>query len=388
MCLVFQSRIALSEQLKKGKELSQKVGPSLNETDSDDSNDEEINVPEQVIDPDNPWLAERKEFSDFMDGYKNFVQTNSNDVNKNDQNKNTEFTENKHKTIKSNVDVNEKNINNLNDDVVLKPLDRMKNKKKKVKKVHRNKVKFITVEDIFTYNDEESFVETLKIVDPQAKNVQFSVNTNTSNENIDTVSTSTIQHNKINNNKPEVIHTVAGTWFVSSDTDYINSNSISNVSSKKKKIHKDVENTFKTVETELKNEINKTLTNLNKVEVKQPIDKVKHECKGVDSDYLKISGKRLKTEFNEPLYEESKMFDKNSFNSDTGGYQDSNIKTDKFTKQVQNIDPTEFLKVTQTSLETEEMEQVEDHLDDNEENDQEKLIAEAFADDDIINEFK
>lgn len=360
----------MSEQLRKGKELTQKVGPSLNETDSDESSDELTNVPEQVIDSDNPWLAERKEFSDFMDGYKNFVQTNCNDLDKNDQNKESKFAEDKHQEIKLNTD--EKNIDYSNDDLIRKPLDKIKKKK-----VHRNKIKNITVEDLSTLNDEESFVEILKIVEPQEKKVQFSGDTIASNKSIDT--DSIIQHNKKNN--PEVIHTVAGTWFVSSDCS-------NKVSSKKKKIHKDVEAMFKTVETELKNEINKKITNLNKVEVKQSASKVKHKSKGVDNDYLKISGKRLKTEFNEPLCEESKILDTNNSNNSVNGYQELNIKTSKSSKHVQNIDPTEFLKVTQTSLETEEMEQVEDHLDDKEENDQEKLIAEAFADDDIINEFK
>lgn len=307
-----------------------------------------------------------------MDGYKNFVQTNCNDLDKNDQNKKSKLAEDKHHATKFNVD--EKNIDKSNNDIIRKPLD--KNEKKKVL---RNKIKNITVKDLSTLNDEESFVEILKIVPPKKK-VQFSGDTIASNKTDSIDIDSTIQHNN-NKNNSEVIHTVAGTWFVSSD-------STNRVSSKKKKIHKDVEATFKTVETELKNEINKKLTNLNKMEIKQPASKVKHESKGNDNDYLKISGKRLKTEFNEPLYEESKMLDMNSSNNSTDGYQELNIKTIKSTKHLQNIDPTEFLKVTQTSLETEEMEQVEDHLDDKEENDQEKLIAEAFADDDIINEFK
>jgi len=175
---------------------------------------------------------------------------------------------------------------------------------------------------------------------------------------------------------------VAGTWYVSSN----NINDDLN----KKKVHKDVEKTFKTVETELKNKINEKLLNINKVKVKQPskTDFVKRQSQEVKSDYLKMNNKRIKAEFNEPLYEDNRTLDTNNLSNTENNLGSANKIVEKPTKQVQNIDPTEFLQMTQVSLETDEMAQVEDHLDDKEENEQDKLIAEAFADDDIINEFK
>lgn len=353
----------------------------MNETDSDNSDNEKIEVSEQVVDPDNPWLAERKEFTDFMAGYKNFVTNNCDDTDKNVQ---KEISKSTSQDKCENIKFDDNNIDVLNDDKIVKPVDEIK-KKKKEKNVHRKKVKHITVDDPSVFSDEESFVQVLKIVDSQEKKVNFSDGTiksetkiNETDENSKT-SSNTLCNKKIKN--IEVIHTVAGKWFVSSDN-------INNVSLKTKKVHKDVANAFKNVEAELKNKIKTKLENINKVEVKQSSTKIKHKSQDANTDYLKINNKRLKTKIIEPLFEDSKMLDKNNSNIIESN-QELNIKTiEKSTKQVQNIDPTEFLQVEQTNLETEEMDQVEDCLDDKETTSQEKLIAEAFADDDIINEFK
>lgn len=320
---------------------------------SDDSDDEEkIEIPEQVIDPENPWLAERKEFSDFMTGYTNFIKNNCNAGDYNDQNESSKLKEN-NETIK---------------------FDELKN--------HHPKVKTVKIDDLSILSDEESDIDVIEIMNPEKNDIiESEIKIYKIDKNI-----------KINSNTPknkknniEIIHTIAGTWYVSSDD--IRVNSI------KKKKHKDVENVFKNVETVLKNKINEkliNLNNLNKVEIKQPSNKdvVKHNNQNLDTDYLKINNKRRKAEFNEPLYENDKILDtinKNNVINNPG----LNTKiTEKSIKQVQDIDPTEFLQVTQTYLETEEMPQIEDHLDDKEKNEQEKLIAEAFADDDIIKEFK
>lgn len=374
---IFQSRIALAEQLRKSKELTQKVGISLNEAEnSEDSDDDQIEVPEQIIDPDNPWLAERKEFTDFMDGYKSFVQNNSNSTDKNDHDEKS----------KSNKEDNEpatlveSNIIKQKNDEMINPIKKVLKKKKKIKN--------ITIEDLSVNSDEESDIEILKIVDPHKKKVHFSddilkpktnlkiIENNSNNKN-----ESTIPQNKKNN--IEIIQTTAGTWFVSSDN-------VNCTNSKKKKMHKDVENAFKTVETELKNKINEKLVNLKNVkDIKShESDLNKRKCQEENSDYLKINNKRTKAEFNEPLYEENKTLNQTNLSNIKNNYR-SDIKIEeKPTKEAQNIDPTAFVHVAQTNLETEEMAQVEDCLDDKEENEQDKLIAEAFADDDIINEFK
>lgn len=354
----------------------------MNETDSDNSDDEKIEVSEQIVDPDNPWLAERKEFTDYMAGYKNFVANNCDDTDKNVQKEKSKLTS---QDDYENTKFDDNNIDVLNDDKIVKPVDNKIKKKKKEKNVQRNKVKLITVNDLSEFSDEESFVEVLKIVDTPEKKVNFSDDTiktqnkiNKTNENSKT-SSNTLCNKKIKNT--EIIHTVAGTWFVSPDN-------INNDSLKTKKVHKDVANAFKNVEAELKNKIKTKLENINKAEVKQSSTKIKHKCQDANTEYLKINNKRLKTEIIEPLFEDSKTSNKNNSNlieSNRG----LNIKTiEKSKKQAQNIDPTEFLQVAQTSLETEEMDQVEDRLDDKETTIQEQLIAEAFADDDIINEFK
>jgi len=367
----------LAEQLRKSKELTQKVQPSLNETnDSDSSDEEQIEISEQVVDPDNPWLAERKEFKDFMVGYNNFVQNNCETKDIHDQHINNKLN-NKNEEIKESE---ENNVNEVKHDKLAIPIDKSKKKK-------NNKVKNITVQDLSTFDEEESFVEVLKIVSPKKKKVHFSDDTIKSETKINEIDTnikmeSTALCNKKNNNI-NVINTVSGTWYVSSDN-------ISDNILNKKKVHKDVENAFKTVETELKNKINEKLLNLNKTKVKQPskTNIAKRRNEEVKSDYLKMNNKRIKAEFNEPLYENNRTLDTNNISNIENNLGSAIKIVEKPTKQVQNIDPTEFLQVTQINLETEEMAQVEDHLDDKEENEQEKLIAEAFADDDIINEFK
>jgi len=236
-----QSRIALAEQLRKSKELTQKVQPSLNDiNDSDTSDEEQIEIPEQVVDPDNPWLAERKEFKDFMAGYNNFVQNNCEVKDTNDQYKNN------NSDVK-NSEIKDTNGQYKND----KSNEKNSETKDKIKKKKKNKVKNITVHDLSTFDEEESHVEVLKIVTPKNKKVHFSndtIESETKTKEIDTniKSNSKAQNNKKNGNI-DVINTVAGTWFVSSDNINDNLN--------KKKVHRDVENAFKTVETELKKKI-------------------------------------------------------------------------------------------------------------------------------------
>uniref|UniRef100_A0A2H8TK08 U3 small nucleolar RNA-associated protein 14 A n=1 Tax=Melanaphis sacchari TaxID=742174 RepID=A0A2H8TK08_9HEMI len=388
------SRIALAEQLRKSKELTQKVQPSLNDTnDSDSSDEEQLEIPDdQVVDPDNPWLAERKEFKDFIVGYNNFVQNNSETKEINDQFKNNESNEkisktkntnDQYKNNKSN-EKNEKNTETKESDTNKLKSDKIVTIKDEIKKKKNNKVKNITVHDLSNFDEEESFVEVLKIVTPKKKKVRFAnditeLETNTKEINTNVKSDSKVQCNKKSSNV-DVINTVAGTWYVSSDNVNDNMN--------KKKVHRDVENAFKTVETELKKKIDEKLLKLNKVKQPAKTDVVKRQNEEVKNDYLKMNNKRTKAEFNEPLYEDNKTLDTNNINNIEDN-QGSAIKiVEKPKKQVQNIDPTEFLQVTQTNLETEEMTQIEDQMDDKEENEQEKLIAEAFADDDIINEFK
>lgn len=248
----------------------------------------------------------------------------------------------------------------------------------------KNKVKNITVDDLAALSDEESDVEVLKIVSPPSKKVHFSndaikkkpkINNNIENNNLNPC----IPSSKIDK-ITEYIQTGCGTWTVSLD----------DTNQKKKKIHKDVEKTFKSFEAELKTKIDKKFENLNNIKTKQPSKKdiVKHNRQIVDNDYLKIHNKRTKTEFNEPLYEDNKTLDNMKSKCIEGSRALSTEIVEKSSKPVENIDPTEFLQVAQTNLETEEMALVEDHLDDKDETEQEKLIAEAFADDDIINEFK
>lgn len=366
----------------------------MNDTNYSDSSDEEqIEIPEQVVDPDNPWLSERKEFKDFMAGYNNFVQNNCEAKDINDQYKNNKSDDKNseikgindqsenNKSNKKNNETKENNVNKLKCNKIATAKDKIKNNKK-------NKVKNITVHDLSTFDDEESDVEILKIVTPNTKKVHFSDDTIESETKIKELDKNIKSKPKALCNKEnsniDVINTVAGIWYVSSDNINDNLN--------KKKVHRDVENAFKTVETELKNKINEKLLKLNKDKIKQPAKtNVKHQNEELKSDYLKMNNKRIKAAFNEPLYEDNKTLDTNN----TSNIEDNQESASKTVvnavnpkKQVQNIDPTEFLQVTQTNLETEEMIQVEDQIDDKEENDQEKLIAEAFADDDIINEFK
>ncbi|VVC40826.1 Hypothetical protein CINCED_3A011225 [Cinara cedri] len=366
------SRIALAEQLRKSKELTQKVGPSLNESnDSDDSDNENIEVPEQVIDPENPWLAERKEFTDFMAGYSDFVKNNCNLVSNNDdQNNNSKLKENNCNTV-DNFNSNKKSNFMEEDDEIMKFNELIKNHKiieteDTKKNKYEPKIKNVKIEDLSILSDVESDVDVIQIINPENKDIKSDVNFD-------------LNENKKNNIK--IIHTIAGTWHVSADDIHINS--------KKRKMHKDVENAFRNVETLLKNKIDEKLVNLNnKVVTKQPSKKdfVKHNHQNSDTEYLKINNKCKKTEFDEPLYENNKKLNTINKTNVENNQKLNNKIVEKSTQQ--DIDPTEFIQVTQTSLETEEMIQVEDHLDDKEGNEQEKLIAEAFADDDIINEFK
>lgn len=299
-----------------------------------------------------------------MAGYKDFVKNNSNTVSHNNQNEKNKLKDEDNEIMKCHELKNHEKVETIE-------------KKKK----HKSKVK---IEDLSLQSDEKSDVDVIPIMNPEkydTKENKSKLKINKIDKNIK-INTN-VPQNKTNN--IELIHTTSGTWHVSSDSVHNNS--------KTKKIHKDVENTFKNVETILKNKINEKIINLNnKVEIKQLSNKdlVKRKNQNLDTDtnYLKINNKRTKVEFNEPLYENNTTLG-TTHKTNIENNQGLNTKIiEKSTKQVQDIDPNEFLQLTQTSLETLEMTRVEDHMDDTEENDQEKLIAEAFAEDDIINEFK
>lgn len=331
----------------------------IEETDSNTSDDEQ-GITEQTIDPDNPWLTERKDYKDFMTGYRHFVQNSCNIVNENDKKE--------EKKLNNEESGNTEFDSQSNDQVV-------KLKKKKKKSI-KNKIKNITMEELAILDNVDSDVEILKIVDSQKKKINFSNDSVKPESKINNIN---VNFTAANNKKDtEIIRTAAaGTWLVSSD----------NINTKKIKIHKDIQDAFKTVETELKNKITEKLKIINKVEVKNPKKDAKYKVKKVKDNSLKLNYQYTKTKFNEPLCEYNKTLDKINSNNIEKGELNTNIKK-KTIKPTQNIDPSQFLQVSQTNLETEEMNQVEDHLDDKEKNEQEMLIAEAFADDDIINEFK
>lgn len=313
-----------------------------------------------------------------MTGYTDFIKNNCNTVGDNDQCSNSKLKENNFNTVDN---VNSKKKNSTEDNEI-KKFDELKNHKivetKDIKKnIREPKVKRVKIEDLSVFSDEESDVDVIQIITPEKKdrlecNIKIDKNMKNTNKN--------------KKNNIEIIHTIAGTWHASTESIHTNS--------KKKKMHKDVDNAFKTVETLLKNEINDKLVKLNnKVEIIQPskskLVKQKSQNLETKTDCLKINNKRRKAEFNAPLYENDKTLGTiNKNNAENSPELNTTIIIENSTKQLHNIDPSEFLQVTQTNLETEEMTRLEDHLDDKEEDEQEKLIAEAFADDDIINEFK
>ncbi|XP_050523953.1 U3 small nucleolar RNA-associated protein 14 homolog A [Daktulosphaira vitifoliae] len=376
-----ESRIALAEQLRKSKELTQKLGPSLNDNvdTSDTDSDQDFTKTEEVFDPNNPWLADRKEFADFMDGYNKFVKEN----NEKDLDDNKEILQQKYNLSESKCDESSKEKKNACTSVeYLKSLDDNKFK-------HQNKIKEISIEELGVLSNEESDVEIIKIKNPKKKNkssnhfIQLEGNRDNNSFKIDNSSYS--ETIKKNNGETEVIQTATGTWTIS----------IENKKSKKQKKHKNVESVFKEVEQALKEQIDKKLSNVNndlnkdrfKNKKLQEISSDGSHNKIKNEDYLKMPNKRINTHINEPLNEnkyETNVSDTNYI--ERGQFLLSNKIEKPLQFESKNIDPTEFLQVKPINLESTEMAQIEECIDDTEK--QEELIAEAFADDDIINEFK
>ncbi|XP_050424071.1 U3 small nucleolar RNA-associated protein 14 homolog A [Adelges cooleyi] len=379
-----ESRIALAEQLRKSKDLTQKAGPSLDEEDSgSDSSEDGIEFSEKLIDPNNPWLAERKEFTNFIDGYKQFVQDNEkNCLDKNEQ-INYELSESDNEML---PEINKETPTKLlstNKNKITKP-----NKNIKCKTSNKSKLKTITIEDLDNLNEEESFVEVLKIKDVKIKNNKSLEDVTKLKDNNNLSCYQTEVNNKIHMpekscNKIEMIHTPSGTWTVSSE-----------YKKTKQKTHKDVESVLQSVEKALRNEIDKKFNSVSKklqvtgLEKKKPINEENIQGKSKnyreDEEYLKMHSKRPKTKIDEPLNENIINSSELSTTHIESGKLNINIENKK--KENENINPTEFLKVTPVHLDTKELAQIEDCIDDGEK--QEKLIAEAFADDDLINEFK
>jgi hypothetical protein len=203
--------------------------------------------------------------------------------------------------------------------------------------------------------------------------------------------------NKTKAPKVKEVKIKAGTsnWFITpteSTKDTSNSVGINN-----KKI--DLDEMFDSVEDKIQEKINKKLASMKRLQDKQTKNEIRMKRKRKnddlvnDIDKLGLKGQqKMKPMIDKPM-EESTDFNPSNHSSESQNVTNiANFNSDAVsqTKKAE-IDPNKFMNVKPVYLKTalpNEIAGEEDALDDSEGEDQHQIISEAFADDDVVDEFQ
>lgn len=438
MSSLFQARIALAEQLSKSKELTVKLGKGQeDDSEKEEEGEEEQNQPRPEEDPNNPWvLKQSKDMEDFVSGYRKYWESQGKEQEKL-RNHDTSVKVNSHNeepSVQIQKDVDKENtkpksVNNT----YIEADESMSNatsliveeKKNTPPEVNEPLVKnSLTVDECFNtptpnHDEKNKFLSSVNRADVLNENKNKNVN-----------STKTTKKS-LNCSIISKMNCSVGTWIVSNKKD----KTLTNVSStggnkvckfsnsfeitESKTAHKILETSSKTNEFDIHikdidngrpQNRKKTLDELfeevedklqsrvrNKIEnIKEKISqkrKIKDESDYSDHEdipNLEIKKRITPADIDEQLIQES------GDNSErrTENNLSKTLKTVAGEiKQTENIDPNKFLKVTPRHLLSQIpdiMTEGEDALDDeeNEADNRHLTIAEAFAEDDVVDQFK
>ncbi|XP_011504581.1 PREDICTED: U3 small nucleolar RNA-associated protein 14 homolog B [Ceratosolen solmsi marchali] len=379
-----ESRQVLAQQLSISRELTQKVKKDDSDEDSDD---QPVHLPNN--DKENPWLntmSTQPEIDDFVSRYRKFYDAQKTSEKKQSNiSKNTNGNEN---TVQNNI--SEDNINN----------ERIINNN--VKKVFeepemedvcksRNPVEKIIEENFPNENgfgkpdNAKRFCSQDKTHKREKKVVK------TPNAKLKTNLNKTLK--KVAKTKGIKIKAGTSNWFISPiESEKKISNDIKRI---------DIDEIFDTLENKVQLKVTKKLSKmknlLNKEIKKENVKKSKRKRGNEDStndvEQLGLKGQRnVKPIINKPI-EETTNFQPSNKNSGSDGINDTNDFNSNVmqpTKKVE-IDPNKFMNVKPVHVKTmlpDDIAGDEDALDDSEYEDQQQIISEAFADDDVVDEFQ
>lgn len=371
-----ETRQVLAKQLSIGREISQKI---KRDSDSDDDA-EETNTSIQLSanDKENPWVGRGKtdtEIDEFIKGYRKYWDE-----------KNKELENQKHIDAKENKIYNEKTntIANINhsDDIL----------KDNNIKVSNGESREIDIEDAECTNDEEKPPYSLSPVKRKKQKLMTDSRFSITPEN---PVINKQEKLKVNNNP-----VATSKWNVETVNQNLRNGSSEN-STRNKSEPEDINELFDTIEDRIKNKVDVTLQrvqqSLNEFaeNTKRPKTKKRSEKRGEEFDGLQLKSEKQRPITDEPLNETADQ-DNSNANSEFAKLVNSrNTVLDKTAKSADSkmeIDPNKYINVKPKQLNTEIPDistHGEDALDDSD-NDEEQhnIISEAFADDDVVEQFK
>ncbi|XP_023289391.1 U3 small nucleolar RNA-associated protein 14 homolog A [Orussus abietinus] len=361
-----ESRQALAEQLAVSRDLTQKI---RKDEDSEDEGEEEeeLSIPVSAMDKDNPWMTNgtktKSEIDDFISGYRRYWDGKK----KEEEEKQNQEESDKNKTNdkpgkKSNTEKAKKEAVTLNpvEEVIIEN----KNHGKPVKKKGVNK--------------KSSCSSSKKVSEQKKKTAESAKN-----------SAETKSKRKLNGViSKRAVRASPGTssWSVTPMKSYVKNNLLPRNS-----MINDVEN-------KLQDKINDKLKKLKrKMDASDDVDEVEEKDGSEDEGYsgdLGFKKQRIRPVIDEQLDElPGRMKSRDSKEAAkpkamaNGDFSHAKAKT----KEAE-IDPNKFIKAKPVHMMSQLPDMItggEDALDDSEEEEERyKIISEAFADDDVVDEFR
>uniref|UniRef100_V9I727 U3 small nucleolar RNA-associated protein 14 A n=2 Tax=Apis cerana TaxID=7461 RepID=V9I727_APICE len=358
------TRQELAQQLSISRDLTQKL-KNPNDSDEEDEGDTS-SIQFLVNDKENPWMKHIKtesEIDEFVKSYRKYWNNQNNELQKKDLNINTNDSKQMNNSSKDKQLCNEKKDKNID-----------------------------TIKDFFKNQDDENIPGNLN---KQMISVINESNSNSKEKlilNNDETSKKKIELSKIHLNK--VIAT--SSWNVESieniTTKNVNSLNLLSNSLNNEKINKIFDSLEEKIQDQIESKLQCITQNYDKVEKKRK--KYKNiEFEEDNFDGLEIQAKKQKPILDLSLYETT---NKNNLELNTELEKFKNIKFDNTLSIDKSnkieIDPNKYMNIKPKHLNTDlpiDITGGNDVLDDSE-NDEERcnIISEAFADDDVIEEFR
>lgn len=386
-------------------------------SDEEDAEDSNELVNEKSSDTNNPWVEGTKsEVQEFYSGYRKYWENkNKTEVNQNKQLQTNKKVQNVNvnQTDLINGNLNKNNIVNVvsskKENVLQKQrLEKSSSFDKNLPNGKLNKEETIVEQDVNNEIkkglDEEKKLGTVNVI----KNVRKRLCQD--DGSIELANKLKYRRNKnlANNNEEQMIINNSGAWIVTSVKqtqkskasevgDELNNNIVSANGKKKKKVNKNAKTSIKDLMVKMDNLEEKVITKLEGKNIKQfHVSEDENEMGKSDSENipsLEMKKRNITAVIDEELDEVAGHNEKQSKGFDNIKKLIVPVANTKEVNSTDDIDPKQFLTVTPKYLKSQvpDLMQVGDQLDDEEGDKEEQrhlTISEAFADDDIVDEFR
>ncbi|XP_020287333.1 U3 small nucleolar RNA-associated protein 14 homolog A isoform X2 [Pseudomyrmex gracilis] len=350
-------RQELAEQLAISKELTQKVRRNDSESENEDKEDELPSNPNK--DNDNPWTKTESDVENFIKSYRQYWT----EKHKKEAEQQSEIKQQSRSDEKDNVDTDNVDTNDVDtNDVDTENVDNTANKKPTKSKRKRQQ------------NTNEDVVDA----------GQNSQSSSKKGNNVDTENVDNTANKKPTKSKRKCQQNTSEDVV---DAEQNSQSSSKKESEKKKKVKK-----IKETVTKSKRESNSSVVK-NKTKKRKKPEKDEEE----EEDYfpdLEFTNTKRKVTFDEPLEETTGKDSAQNYRSRTNVKITKDLKEEltKRTKKEAEIDPNKYLNIKPKYLHTQLPDiatgEEEENSEPDDDEERRKIMSEAFADDDVIEEFR